>query len=222
MCQDLILVESLAQNDADIRATIAQLQKIVDQNKALAWTTLDVINKWNHMRKFNRVIEMCCQVLKKPPVSPATSQPFVSASSTPPPLTRDASRTLTPSHSTKSSQTHYTPYAGNRQSTSPNTIPLDPKVTNAIYQEMQKPITPTLTYKLKSTGQNSNPVKKELSQQRQIAEINTALQQNQKKLIATPTQSTPVSSSSRRTQPAGPLPTQAKAYKSADKGKNVV
>jgi len=58
MDKDIVLVKTLTRNDASIRATIASLQKTVDQNKALAWKTLGDINKRNHMQKFNRVIEM--------------------------------------------------------------------------------------------------------------------------------------------------------------------
>jgi len=53
MDKDIVLVETLARNDASIWATIASLQKTVDQNKALAWKTLGNINKRNRMRKFN-------------------------------------------------------------------------------------------------------------------------------------------------------------------------
>jgi len=166
MRKDLILIESLALNNADVRATIARLQKTADRNKALAWKTLEDINKRTRMRKFNWVIELHRQVSKQPPISPATSQPFVSAPSTPPPLTRDASRTSSPPNSAKSTQTCYTPYTDNQRSTPPNTVPLDPKVTDALYQEMQKLITPALAYKLKSAGRNANPAKKEHSQQR--------------------------------------------------------
>jgi len=157
MHKDLILIESLALNNADVRATIARLQKTTDRNKALAWKTLEDINKRTRMRKFNRVIELRQQVSKQPPVSPATSQPFVSAPSTPPPLTRDASRRSSPPNSAKSTQTRYTPYTDNRRSTPPNTVPLDPKVTDALYQEMQKLITPALAYKLKSADETLTP-----------------------------------------------------------------
>jgi len=114
MGKDIIMIEALARNDASIRATIAGLQKTADQNKALAWKTLGEINKRHRMRKFNRVIETRRQVSKKPTISPASSQQFVSAPSTPPPLTRDASRPPSTPHSAKSTQTRYSPYAGNR------------------------------------------------------------------------------------------------------------
>lgn len=222
MGKDIILVETLARNDADIRATIARLQKTVDRNKALAWNTLDAMNKRNRMRKFNRVIETRRQVSKKPSISPTASQPFVSAPSSPPPLTRDASPASPSPHSTKSTQTRYIPYTSNRRPTPPNTLSLKPEATAAIYKEMEKLITPTLAAKLKSAGRNSNPTRKDAASQRRLAEINTALQQNQKKPVTAPTQSTTASSSARRTQSSGPLPTQAEAYKSNDKGKNVV
>jgi len=57
MDKDIVLVETLARNDTNIQATIATLQKTVDQNKALAWKTLGDINKRNCMQKFNQVIE---------------------------------------------------------------------------------------------------------------------------------------------------------------------
>jgi len=222
MGKDVILVESLAQNDVDIRATIARLQQTADRNKALAYTTLSAINNRTRMRKFNRVIEKRRQVSKKPPVSPTSSQPFVSAPSTPPPLTRDASRTSSPPSSAKSTPTRYTPYMVDRRPTPPDTFSIRPEATAAIYKEMEKLITPTLAHKLKSAGKNANPVRKELTSQRRLAEINAALQQNQKKPVSTSTQPTTGPSSSRRTQSTGPLPTQAEAHKSTNKGKNVV
>ena len=174
------------------------------------------------MRKFNRVIETRRQVSKKPTTSPTSSQPFVSAPSSPPPLTRDASRTPSTSHSAKPTQTRYSPYAGNRRSTPPNPISLSPEDTTALCKQMEKLITPKLAQKLRSAGRNANPAKKESASQRRLTEINTALQQNQKKSVATPSLSTAGPSSSRRTQSAGPLPTQTKTYKPTDKGKNVV
>jgi len=87
---------------------------------------------------------------------------------------------------------------------------------------MEKLITPALAYKLKSAGKIANPVRKELASQRRLTEINAALQQNQKKPVSTSTQPTANPSSSRRTQSAGPLPTQTEARKSTNKGKNVV
>jgi len=86
---------------------------------------------------------------------------------------------------------------------------------------MEKLITPELANKLKSAGRTSTLAKKEIASQRRLAEINAALQQNQKKPIPT-TQPNAIPSSSRRTQSSGPLPTQAETYKSANKGKNVV
>jgi len=59
MGKDIILVKTLARNDADIRATIARLQQTADRNKTLALSTLEAINKRTRMRKFNRVIETC-------------------------------------------------------------------------------------------------------------------------------------------------------------------
>jgi len=222
MGKDIIMIETLARNDASIRATIAGLQKTADQNKALAWKTLGEINKRHRMRKFNRVIETRRQVSKKPTISPTSSQQFVSAPSTPPPLTRDASCALSTPHSTKSTQTRYSPYAGDRQSPPPNPISLSPEDTATICKQMEKLITPELAQKLQSAGQNTNSAKKESASQRRLAEINAALQQNQKKSVATPSPPTAGPSSSRRTQSAGPLPTQTKAYRSTDKGKNVV
>jgi len=87
---------------------------------------------------------------------------------------------------------------------------------------MEKLITPVLAQKLKSAGKNANPVRKELASQRRLAEINAALQESQKKPVPTPIQPTANPSSSRRTQSARPLPTQAEAHKSTHKGKNVV
>jgi len=87
---------------------------------------------------------------------------------------------------------------------------------------MEKLITPELTQKLRSVGRNANPAKKQSASQRRLTEINTALQQNQKKSVTTSPQSTTTPSTSRRTQSAGPLPTQTQTYKSTDKGKNVV
>lgn len=222
MGKDVILVESLARNDADIRATIARLQQTADRNKALAYTTLSAINNRTRMRKFNRVIEKRRQVSKKPPVSPTTSQPFVSAPSTPPPLTRDASRTSSPPNPTKPTPTRYAPYTVDRRPTPPDTFSIRPEATAAIYKEMEKLITPALAYKLKSAGKITNPVRKEVASQRRLAEINAALQQGQKKPIPTSTQQTATSSSSRRTQSARSLPTRTKTHKPTNKGKNVV
>jgi len=222
MGKNIIMVETLARNDASIRATIAGLQKTADQNKALAYKTLGEINKRTQMRKFNRVIETRRQVSKKPATSPTSSQHFVSAPSSPPPLTRDASRAPSTPHSAKSTQTRYTPYAGNRRSPAPNPISLSPEDTATICKQMEKLITPELAQKLRSAGQNANSAKKESASQRRLAEINTALQQSQKKSVATPPPPTAGPSSSRRTQSAGPLPTQTKTYKPTDKGKNVV
>jgi len=53
MGKDIIMIETLAQNDTTIWATIAGLQKTADQNKALAYKTLGKINKRTRMRKFN-------------------------------------------------------------------------------------------------------------------------------------------------------------------------
>jgi len=222
MGKDIILVESLARNDADIRATIARLQQTVDRNKALAYTTLSAINNRTRMRKFNRVIEKRRQVSKKPSLSPTSSQPFISAPSTPPPLTRDASHTSSPPSSAKSTPIRYTPYTVDQQPTPPDTFSIRPEATAAIYKEMEKLITPTLTHKLKSAGKNANPVRKELASQRRLAEINATLQQTQKKPVSASTQPTADPSSSRRTQSAGPLPTQAETHKPTNKGKNVV
>jgi len=222
MGKDVILVESLARNDVDIRATIAQLQQTTDRNKALAYTTLSAINNRTRMRKFNRVIEKRRQVSKKPSISPTSSQPFVSAPSTPPPLTRDASRTSSPPNSTKPTPTRYTPYTVNRRLTPPDTLPITPEATAAIYKEMEKLITPALAYKLKSAGKTANPVRKELASQKRLAEINAVLQDNQKKLLSTSIQPATNPSSSRHTQSAGPLPTQAETNKPTNKGKNVV
>jgi len=199
----VILVESLARNDADIRATIARLQQTADRNKALAYTTLNAINNRTRMRKFNRVIEKRRQVSKKTLISPTSSQPFVSAPSTPPPLTRDASRTSSPPNSAKTNTTRYAPYTIDRRSTPPDTLPLQPEDTAAIYKEMEKLITPALAYKLKSAGRIANPVRKELASQKRLAEINATLQDNQKKLISTSIPPTAASSSSRHTQSAG-------------------
>ena len=222
MGKDIILVETLARNDTNIWAAIATLQKTADQNKALAWKTLSDINKRNHMRKFNRVIKTRRQVSKKPSNSLSSSQPFISAPLTPPPLTRDALRTLSSPHSAKLTQTCYSPYAGGRRLPSSNPVSLSPKDTAVICKQMEKLITPELAYKLQSAGRNTNSAKKESASQRRLAEINMALQQNQKKQIPTSTQLTAIPSSSRRTQSAGPLPSQTQAYKSSDKGKNVV
>jgi len=222
MGKDIVLVESLARNDADIRATIARLQQTADRNKALAYTTLNAINHRTRMRKFNRVIETRRQVSKKPPISPTTSQPFVSAPSTPPPLTRDASHTLSPPNSAKSIPTRYAPYTVDRRPTPPDAFSIRPEATAAIYKEMEKLITPTLAHKLKSAGKNANPAKKEFASQRRLAEINATLQQSQKKSLSTSIQPTANPSSSRRTQSAGPLPTRVETHKSTNKGKNVV
>jgi len=174
------------------------------------------------MRKFNRVIKTCRQVSKKPTISPASSQQFVSAPSTPPPLTRDASCASSTSHSAKSTQTRYSPYAGNRRSPPPDPISLSPEDTTSICKQMEKLITPELAQKLQSAGRNANPVKKESASQRRLAEINVALQQNQKKSVTTSSPPIAGPSSSRRTQSAGPLPTPTQTYRSAGKGKNVV
>ena len=196
MDKDIVLVETLARNDASIRATIASLQKTVDQNKALAWKTLGDIYKRNRMRKFNRVIETRRQVSKKPPTSPTTSQPFVSALSTPPPLTGDTSRALTASHSAKPTQTCYSPYAGGRRSPPSNSISLSPEDTATIYKQMEKLITPELAQKLRSVGRNANPAKKQSASQRRLTKINTALQQSQKKSVTTSSQLTTTPSTS--------------------------
>jgi len=148
MGKDIIMIETLARNDASIWVTIAGLQKTADQNKALAYKTLGEINKRNRMRKFNRVIETRRQVSKKPTVSPTSSQQFVSAPSSPPPLTRDASRTPSTTHSTKSTQTRYSPYAGNRRSPPPNPVSLSPEDTTTICKQMEKLITPEFAQKL--------------------------------------------------------------------------
>ena len=207
---------------ADIRATIARLQQTADRNKALAYTTLNAINNRTRMRKFNWVIEKRRQVSKKPPVSPTTSQPFVSAPSTPPPLTRDASRTSSPPNPAKSNTTRYAPYTVDRRPTPPDTFSIRPEATAAIYKEMEKLITPALAYKLKFAGKIANPVRKELASQKRLAEINAVLQDNQKKPVSTPIQPATNPPSSRRTQSAGPLPTPAETHKSTNKGKNVV
>jgi len=162
------------------------------------------------MRKFNRVIEKRRQVSKKPPVSPTSSQPFVSAPSTPPPLTRDASRTSSPPSSAKSNTTRYAPYTVDRRPTPPDTLPIRPEDTAAIYKEMEKLITPALAYKLKSAGRIANPVRKEFASQKRLAEINAVLQDNQKKPISTSILPTAASSSSQRT------------HRPTNKGKNVV
>jgi len=165
MGKDIIMIKTLARNDASIRATIAGLQKTTDQNKALAWKTLGDVNKRHRMRKFNRVIETRHQVSKKPTISPTSSQQFVSAPSTPPPLTRDASCAPSTPHSAKSTQTRYSPYAGGRQSPPPNPISLSPEDTATICKQMEKLITPELAQKLRSTGRNANSAKKESASQ---------------------------------------------------------
>jgi len=222
MGKDIILIESLARNDADIRATIARLQQTADRNKALAYTTLSAINNRTRMRKFNRVIEKRRQVSKKPPVSPTSSQPFISAPSTPPPLTRDASRTSSTPSPTKSTPPRYAPYTVDRRPIPPDTFSIRPEATTAIYKEMEKLITPALAYKLKSAGKIANPVRREFASQKRLAEINAALQDSQKKPISTSIQPTATPSSSRRTQSAGLLPAQTETHRPTNKGKNVV
>ena len=166
------------------------------------------------MRKFDRVLLTRRHVTNKTPAS-SISQPFVSAPSTPPPLTRDASRTSSSPDSapTCSNSTRYTPYTNSRRPTPAN--------APSIYKQLEKVVQPVITNRAKAAGKQPTIAERELASQCRLAEINTALQKSQKPL-AIPTQSPSVASSSRHTQPPRMLPSQSQSYSTANKGKDVV
>jgi len=215
MRKDITIIETLARNDADIRSTIAHLQRTADQNKVQAYSTLSTMNKQRRMRKFDRVLLTRRQVTNKTPTSSPISQPFVSAPSTPPPLTRDASRASSPPNSTptRSNSTQYTPYTNSQRLTPANPSPVKPPVSNpSIYKHLKKVVQPIVANRAKATGKPPTIAKRELASQRRLAQINIALQKSQKPL-PTPTPLTPTASSSRHTQPPGPLPSQSQTYR---------
>jgi len=218
---------NLAQNDADIQATVAHLQQTVNQNKTLARSTLTAINKWTRMRKFNKVITTCQQVLNKTSTPSPVSQPFISAPSTPPPLTRDTSCVSSPPDSINNSATslRYTPYANSWQLTPPNVPPVKPSTPNqSIFKQLKKIVQLIINKQTKTVEKQLTSTEKEHASQWRLAQINFALQQNQNKAKpVTPTsQPNPLPSFSWLAEPAQPLPSQQQAFNTTNKGKNVV
>jgi len=194
--QRITIIETLAQNDANIRTTIAHLQRTADRNKVQAYSTLSTMNKQRRMRKFDQVLLTCQQVTNKTPTASPVSQPFISAPSTPPPLTRDTLRASSPPNSTptRSNSTRYTPYTNSRRLTPTNTPPIKPSTSNpSIYKQLEKVVQPIITDQAKTAAKQLTIAERELASQCQLAQINIALQNSQKPLT-TPTQSPPTAS----------------------------